>query len=58
FTNRHFRTMVTFLTSATFYNRFVQLPNEEDPISTEIRYNPKFWTYFANVIGAIDGTHI
>lgn len=50
--------MVSFLASPVFYDRFVRLPNPNDPVANEIRHNTKFWPFFANVIGALDGTHI
>ena len=46
------------LASFPFYNTYVHLPPHDAPIPDYIRDNPKFFPYFANVLGAIDGTHI
>ena len=42
----------------SFYNCYIQLPAANDPVSSKIADNPKFFPFFQNVIGAIDGTHI
>jgi hypothetical protein len=34
------------------------LPDAASPTPLEITQNPKFYPYFADAIGAIDGTHI
>lgn len=34
------------------------LPILTDSPSSVLRFNPKFWPFFKDVIGAIDGTHI
>ena len=36
----------------------MKLPNANDPIPSEIQQNPKFWPYFKDALGAIDGSHI
>jgi hypothetical protein len=36
----------------------VRLPEADDPPPDAIWHNPKWWPYFCNVLGAIDGTHI
>ena len=50
--------MLVFFSSAPFYNEYVHLP----PIGTltppEIENNPKFYSFFKDALGAIDGTHI
>jgi hypothetical protein len=46
------------VSAGPFYQQFVTLPTEETPLSSSIRNNPKFYPFFENVIGAIDGTHI
>ncbi|KAE9391861.1 hypothetical protein BT96DRAFT_752153, partial [Gymnopus androsaceus JB14] len=56
--NRHFHTILEFLASPIFYDHFVQLPSADDPVPTKICSNTKFWPFFANVIGALDGAHI
>lgn len=47
-----------FFLSPPFYNKYVHLPHEDDPIPSEIRQNPKFYPFFKDALGAIDGTHI
>jgi hypothetical protein len=37
--------------------RFVKLPSVNQP-HVKITSNPRFWPYFQNCIGAIDGTHV
>lgn len=46
------------LSSFPFYNTYVHLPPHDAPIPDHIRSNPKFYPYFKNVLGAMDGTHI
>jgi DDE superfamily endonuclease len=40
------------------YFQTVRQPTSTDPIPDEIQQNTKFWPYFKDCIGAIDGTHI
>lgn len=49
--------MVGIFSSPPFYTKYVQFPTGE-VIPENIRRNPKFWPYFRNAIGAIDGSHI
>ncbi|KAF9473466.1 hypothetical protein BDN70DRAFT_770596, partial [Pholiota conissans] len=53
-----FRRVLYALSSAPFYTTYVQLPSIDDPIPPEIATNPKFFPFFQDAIGAIDGTHI
>ena len=41
-----------------FYSKYVQLPGFDEPTPPEIANNRKFYPYFADVLGALDGTHI
>ena len=50
--------MVIIFSSPPFYTNHVSLPTGAEPISPQICNNPKFWPYFKNAIGAIDGSHI
>ena len=50
--------MLNFLSQPPFYTDFVRLPTENDPIPKEIRNNPKFFPFFKDALGAVDGTHI
>jgi len=49
--------MLNIFSSPPFYTMFV-FPPSGDPVSPEIRNNPKFWPYFKDAIGALDGSHI
>ena len=49
--------MLTIFTSLPFYTRYVQQPSADDPTPRQIRSNPKFYPFFHDVIGAIDGCH-
>jgi DDE superfamily endonuclease len=49
--------MVMVFSSPPFYTTFVHLPNEND-CPPEIRNNSKFWPFFKDVLGALDGSHI
>jgi hypothetical protein len=40
------------------YKEVVNLPTSETPLASRITNNPKYTTYFADCIGALDGTHI
>jgi hypothetical protein len=50
--------MLHFFSSPPFYNDYVQLPCEDAPVPHEIQSNPKFYPFFKDALGAIDGTHI
>lgn len=36
----------------------MHLPTEHDPIPSKIHDNPKFWPFFKDCLGALDGSHI
>jgi len=55
---RYFLKMLFFFSSAPFYNDYVKLPHANAPIPPEIRNNSKFYPFFKDALGAIDGTHI
>lgn len=46
------------LSTGPFYQKYVQLPAPDAPVPPFIANNPKFFPFFCNAIGAIDGTHI
>jgi len=50
--------MLHAFSSPPFYTKYVRLPRASNPTPPEIANNPKFFPYFENVIGALDGTHI
>ncbi|KAF7322355.1 putative transposase [Mycena chlorophos] len=56
--SEHFRKMLDILSSSDFYDAYVRLPGVDDPPPAAIRNNPKWWPFFKDVLGAIDGTHI
>lgn len=56
--NRHFKKILDGLTLSGFYGRHVHLPTSSSPTPTEIYTNLKWFPWFRNVLGAIDGTHL
>ncbi|KAF9017267.1 hypothetical protein BDZ89DRAFT_905817, partial [Hymenopellis radicata] len=54
----HFKKILEAVSSPTFYNRHVRPPTADDPTPTEISTNRKWFPWFKDVLGAIDGTHI
>ena len=55
---RYFHNMLIFFSSAPFYNDHVKLPSANAPIPPKILNNTKFYPFFKDALGAIDGTHI
>ena len=55
---RYFKWILIAFSSHPIYSTYVRLPNAETPIPAQILETTKLFPYFANVIGAIDGTHI
>lgn len=55
---RYFVLMLIYFSSALFYTNNVHLPHDHDPILPEIHKNPKFFRFFQNALGAMNGTHI
>ena len=50
--------MVVIFSSPPFYTTHVQLPTAGSDVPPQIRHNPKFWPFFKDCLGAIDGSHI
>ena len=50
--------MLIYFLSLPFYTDNVHLPHDHSPIPPDIQNNPKFFPFFQNALGAIDGTHI
>jgi hypothetical protein len=46
------------LTSGTVHGAYMKLPTSETSVPDEIRDSPKFFPWFKDCIGALDGTHI
>jgi len=56
--SRYFKRILFAFSSPPIYSTYVRLPDADSPPALEIVQNPKFFPFFANAIGAIDGTHI
>ncbi|KAF8152453.1 hypothetical protein B0H34DRAFT_631541, partial [Crassisporium funariophilum] len=56
--SKSFCTVLYALSLPPFYTTYVRLPTINDPIPFEIATNPKFFPFFQDAIGAMDGTHI
>jgi hypothetical protein len=54
----YFRRILFILSSKPFYSKYVHLPGAETPLPHHFRHNPKFWPFFKDALGAIDGSHI
>ncbi|KIK92653.1 hypothetical protein PAXRUDRAFT_50988, partial [Paxillus rubicundulus Ve08.2h10] len=52
----YFHKMLIIFSSPLFYTNYFQFPTGEQ-IPAKM-CNPKFWLYFHNAVGAIDGSHI
>ncbi|KAJ7060271.1 hypothetical protein C8F01DRAFT_935379, partial [Mycena amicta] len=52
------RKMTFIFSGGSFYNKYVTLPTSRDPPARYLADNPKFWPFFKNCIGALDGSHI
>ena len=50
--------MLTIFSSSPFYTNYICLPTANDAVSPKIHQNPKFWLYFKDALGALDGSHI
>ena len=50
--------MLYIFSSHPFYMKHVHLPGENEPPSSRIHSNPKFWLYFKDALGTFDGSHI
>ena len=49
--------MLGTFSSPPFYTDYVHLPAAGDPIAPYIKNNPKFFPFFEDAVGAMDGTH-
>lgn len=50
--------MVLIFSSSPFYTKYIRLPTADDAVPSKIRQNPKFWPYFKDALGALDGSYI
>ncbi|PPQ85702.1 hypothetical protein CVT25_002716, partial [Psilocybe cyanescens] len=55
---RYFKEVLFALSSPPFYSDNVQLPAVGDPSPSYIISNPKFYPFFKDAIGAMDGSYI
>ncbi|KAJ6493691.1 hypothetical protein C8R47DRAFT_1269878, partial [Mycena vitilis] len=56
--SKYFRRTLFAISSPPFYTRYVQLPTVGDPTPESILSNPKFFPFFEDALGSMDGTHI
>ncbi|KAJ3729920.1 hypothetical protein C8R42DRAFT_561220, partial [Lentinula raphanica] len=56
--SKYFVEVLQKLSAPGFYNRYVQLPAQDEPVPDFIRSNKKFFPFFKGALGAVDGTHI
>ena len=54
----YFYIVIDAILNESFYNSFVRLPGPHEPTSQRIASNAKFADYFADCLGAMDGSHI
>ncbi|KAJ3755866.1 hypothetical protein EV360DRAFT_24453, partial [Lentinula raphanica] len=54
----HYKTILFKLSGSEFYNRYVRMPLPDDALSDFILSNSKFYPFFKDALGAVDGTHI
>jgi len=55
---RCFNLILNSVTSPAFYNIYIKQPTLTTPLDPYIANNPKFYPFFQDALGAIDGTHI
>ncbi|KIO14989.1 hypothetical protein M404DRAFT_55640, partial [Pisolithus tinctorius Marx 270] len=56
--SRYFKQMLHAFSEGPIYTTYVRLPRADSPIPSRIAANTKFYPYFKDTIGALDGTHI
>ena len=56
--SRYFTMMLIAFSSALFYTKHVQPPHDHQPVPPKIQNNPKFFPFFKDALGVMDGTHI
>ncbi|KIO02039.1 hypothetical protein M404DRAFT_100502, partial [Pisolithus tinctorius Marx 270] len=55
--SRYFHKFVFIFSSLPFYNVYVHMP-AVDEVQSGIREDTRFWLFFQNAIGVLDGSHI
>ncbi|KAJ7321923.1 hypothetical protein DFH08DRAFT_618396, partial [Mycena albidolilacea] len=56
--SKYFRRVLIALSSPLFYTHYVRLPCVGDPVPEAIAHDPRFFPFFEDAIGSMDGTHI
>lgn len=56
--HRYYKKILFALSSPPLYTKYVYLPTADTPVPPKIQSNPKWYPFFKDAIGAIDGTHI
>ncbi|EGO00755.1 hypothetical protein SERLA73DRAFT_71733 [Serpula lacrymans var. lacrymans S7.3] len=56
--SKYFKEILFVFSSTPIYTNYVHLPSANDPMPPKVLNNPKFYPFFSDAIGAIDGTHI
>ncbi|KIO00540.1 hypothetical protein M404DRAFT_116437, partial [Pisolithus tinctorius Marx 270] len=56
--SKYFKKILFTFLSGDIYSKYVQLPCSDAPIHPTIHDNPKFFPFFTDTVGAIDGMHI
>ncbi|KIO03185.1 hypothetical protein M404DRAFT_113498, partial [Pisolithus tinctorius Marx 270] len=54
----YFKRMLHAFSEGRIYTTYVCLPRANSPVPSRIATNPKFYPYFKDTIGALNGTHI
>ncbi|MQM04243.1 hypothetical protein Taro_037043 [Colocasia esculenta] len=54
--NRHFNNVLMGVLAIR--RDYIKMPTEDSLVHRKIRHDPKFYPFFKNALGAIDGTHI
>lgn len=56
--SKYFKKVLYAVSAGPFYDHYVKLPDCNFSLSDYIGKNSKFFPFFANALGALDGTHI
>ncbi|KIN96156.1 hypothetical protein M404DRAFT_48269, partial [Pisolithus tinctorius Marx 270] len=55
--SQYFRKFIFIFSLSPFYDAYVHMP-AVDEVQSGIREDPRFWPFFQDAIGALDGSHI
>ncbi|KAJ7107220.1 hypothetical protein C8R43DRAFT_816830, partial [Mycena crocata] len=56
--SKYFQRILNAVSSPPFYTKWVKLPALDNPIPSHILGNSKWFPFFQDAIGVMDGTHI